>query len=65
MSKSKNAAYSIIDYFIFAVLVILLFIFILQPIYSILKTSFMLDGRFTIDIYKNLFSNNIKLNMVV
>ncbi|SDX37374.1 ABC transporter permease [Tepidimicrobium xylanilyticum] len=61
MCKSKIVAYKIIDYFIFTLLLILLFIFILRPIYSIIRTSFILDGQFTLDVYRNLFSNNIRL----
>ncbi|NLY67768.1 MAG: iron ABC transporter permease [Tissierellia bacterium] len=61
MSKSKNMVYKAIDYFIFIVLVMLLLIFILRPIYAIIRTSFILDGKFTLDIYRNLFRDNIRL----
>lgn len=61
MIKSKNTAYRLVDYLIIISLIILLFVFIVLPIYHVIKTSFIIDGKLTLDVYRNLFGNNSKL----
>jgi iron(III) transport system permease protein len=53
---------SILDKFIFWIVVISLLLFILYPVVMVISTSFFYRGTFTLDNYKNLLnSNNLKL----
>jgi iron(III) transport system permease protein len=62
VSKSLDTPfYNIIDKLILIVIVSLVLIFILYPIVSVIVKSFVVDGRFTLELYRELFSNNIKL----
>ncbi len=53
--------YNFLDIFIFIIIVLSVILFILYPIISVIKNSFIVDGKFTLDIYRNLFKSNKKL----
>ncbi len=53
--------YKLIDYFLIALLVISVLVFILYPIVSVIKNSFIIDGKFSLEMYNKLFKTNKKL----
>ncbi len=61
VSKLDTHFYNFIDTFLILFTILLVVIFILWPILAVIKESFFLEGLFTLDLYKNLFTNNMKL----
>ena len=61
INKTTNKIYSAIDILILLFLIICLFLFVIYPVYSVIKSSFLIDGKITFDVYNNLFKNNSKL----
>ncbi|WP_040327970.1 ABC transporter permease [Clostridium ihumii] len=46
---------------LFIIVVVLILIFILWPILNVIKESFLLDGKFTLNLYKELIQNKSRL----
>lgn len=53
--------YNILDFTILLLVSISVIVFILWPVVSVVKRSFFPNGAFTIDLYKNILTNNKKL----
>lgn len=53
--------YNFLDKLILVVLVLLLIVFILYPVLCVIKESFISEGKFTFDVYGDLFRKNSKL----
>ena len=53
--------YNILDYFILAVLVAGVLMFILYPLFCMIKQSFIGDAGFTTEVYQSIFTEHIKL----
>ena len=53
--------YNILDYFILAVLVAGVLMFILYPLFCMIKQSFIGDTGFTTEVYQSIFTEHIKL----
>lgn len=60
-NKITNKVYSALDILILLFLIICLFLFVIYPVYSVIKSSFLIDGKITFDVYNNLFKNNSRL----
>lgn len=52
---------NLIDKLILIIVVLSVIIFIFYPMMAVFKESFVIDGKFTLDIYRSLFSKNAKL----
>lgn len=62
VSKSLDTHfYNIIDKLILVVVISLVFTFILYPIVSVILESVIVEDKFTLNIYENLFNKNMKL----
>ena len=62
VSKSLDTHfYDIIDKLILVVIISLVLTFILYPIASVIMESVIVEGNFTLNIYENLLSKNMKL----
>ena len=53
--------YNFLDYFILAVLVAGVLMFILYPLFCMIKQSFIGDAGFTTEVYQSIFTEHIKL----
>ena len=53
--------YDILDYFILAVLVAGVLIFILYPLLCMIRQSFVGEEGFSTEVYKSIFSANLQL----
>ena len=53
--------YNILDYFVLAVLIAGVLIFILYPLLCMIKQSFIGDAGFTTEVYKSIFTEHMKL----
>ena len=53
--------YNILDYFILAVLVAGVLIFILYPLLCMIRQSFVGEEGFSTEVYKSIFSDNLQL----
>ena len=53
--------YNILDYFILAVLVAGVLIFILYPLLCMIRQSFVGEEGFSTEVYKSIFSANLQL----
>lgn len=53
--------YNILDYFILAVLIAGVLLFILYPLLCMIKQSFVGDAGFTTEVYQSIFSEHMKL----
>lgn len=61
MEEYKRKAYKLIDYFILIALILSIFVFIIYPVYCVIKASFIMDGKLTLNLYKDLFTKHSKL----
>lgn len=61
VSKLGTHFYTFIDFLLILFVIVLVIIFILWPILAVIKESLFSEGYFTLDLYKNLFSNNKSL----
>ena len=52
---------NLIDRLILIIVLISVLLFIFYPMVAVIGKSFIVDGKFTLEIYKDLFSNNAKL----
>ena len=53
--------YNILDYFILAVMVAGVLLFILYPLLCMIRQSFIGENGFSTEVYKSIFSNNLML----
>ena len=53
--------YNILDYFILAVMVAGVLLFILYPLLCMIRQSFIGENGFSTEVYKSIFSNNLLL----
>ncbi len=62
VSKTLDTPFlNLIDRIILTIVILSVLLFILYPMIAVIGKSFIVDGKFTLDIYKDLFSNNAKL----
>ncbi|MHB9924277.1 ABC transporter permease [Clostridium botulinum] len=60
-NKLDTQFYNILDKFLIILIILLVLLFIFWPIMCVIKESFLKDGNFTLNLYKDIFKNNKKL----
>ncbi|MGO1652742.1 ABC transporter permease [Senegalia sp. (in: firmicutes)] len=60
-NKLGTHFYDIVDKLILVIVIALVLTFILYPIASVIMESFIIDGKLTLDTYKGLFGDSMKL----
>ena len=60
-NKLDTQFYNILDKFLIILIILLVLLFIFWPIICVIKESFLRDGNFTLNLYKDVFKNNKKL----
>lgn len=53
--------YNIVDYLLIGIVSLSVLLFILWPILCVIKNSLFIDGRFTLELYQELFTDNKEL----
>lgn len=61
VSKSGARIYNLLDKCILGILLAGVFLFILYPMLCVVEQSFIVDGRFTLDVYRGIFEGSSKL----
>lgn len=62
VSKALDTPFlNLVDKLILIIVIVLVLLFILYPMISVIGKSIIVDGKFTLDIYKDLFNNNKQL----
>ncbi|NFL50271.1 iron ABC transporter permease, partial [Clostridium botulinum] len=60
-NKLDTQFYNILDKILIVFIILLVLLFIFWPIICVIKESFLKDGNFTLNLYKDIFKNNEKL----
>ncbi|WP_195923473.1 ABC transporter permease [Clostridium tepidum] len=60
-NKLDTRFYNILDKLLIILLISLVILFIFWPIICVIKESFLKDGNFTLNLYKDIFKSNKKL----
>ncbi|ENK1243175.1 iron ABC transporter permease [Clostridium botulinum] len=60
-NKLDTQFYNILDKILIVFIILLVLLFIFWPIVCVIKESFLKDGNFTLNLYKDIFKNNKKL----
>ncbi|KOR25472.1 iron ABC transporter permease [Clostridium sp. L74] len=60
-NKLDTQFYNILDKILIVFIILLVLLFIFWPIMCVIKESFLKDGNFTLNLYKDIFKNNKKL----